>query len=299
MAGDSITEELVNQQLALYREKTFRTSESLRLKNKEQAVEFVNQRQFIFFWPIKGILLPSLWVAAAGNRPVPDEHDDPGHITWDWKDSLLDKRVWYYARVLRRRNTIVSLQAIPFFYALSPNYGDPENDYLEQYRLGQLTQESRLIYEALLKEGPLDTITLRKVARLSSPENTSRFSRALDTLQIELKVLPVRVTDAGSWHYAFTYDLTHRYFPELPDQARLISEKEARRTLIYWYLLSVGAASTSEVAQLFSWKLSLQKDVEDLLYSKNIFEVGVQGKNNQTYLVIDKLMSKIQSRARD
>jgi len=62
---------------------------------KEEAIRYVNERGFIYFWPINGILLPSLWEAVSGDRPVPNEHDDPGHVTWGWKDSLLGKHVWY------------------------------------------------------------------------------------------------------------------------------------------------------------------------------------------------------------
>src|SRR5689334_11523643 len=83
-----------------YRAQTFRTAPGLRLNNADQAVDFVNQRGFIFFWPIKGVELPNLWSAAAGDRPVADEHDDPGHMTWGWKDSLLGQRRWYYGRVV-------------------------------------------------------------------------------------------------------------------------------------------------------------------------------------------------------
>ncbi|HEX6304151.1 MAG TPA: hypothetical protein VFZ76_08185, partial [Anaerolineales bacterium] len=125
-----------------YRAKTFRTLPTNRIKSKSQAIEFANQRGFIFLWPIKDILLPSLWVAVAGDRPVADEHDDPGHVTWGWKDSLLGARKWYYAKVLRKRATIISLEMAPYFYALSQNYGAPESDYLTQYEQGRLTQEA-------------------------------------------------------------------------------------------------------------------------------------------------------------
>ncbi len=131
----------------------------------DEAVEFVNRRGFIFFWPVKNVELPSLWAAVAGDRPVADEHDDPGHITWDWKDRMLGKKRWYYARILRRRNTFISMAALPYFYALSPNYGEPETDYLDQYEAGLMTAEARAVFEALLHEGPLDTLALRRAAR--------------------------------------------------------------------------------------------------------------------------------------
>ncbi len=96
-----------------YRAETFRLRPGLRIANKEQAVAFVNQRGYVYFWPIKEVTLPSLWVAVAGDRPVPDEHDDPGHVTWGWKDELLGERRCYYAKLLRRRATFVALDVAP------------------------------------------------------------------------------------------------------------------------------------------------------------------------------------------
>lgn len=236
-----------------YRDQTFRLPASLRLKDKEQAVRFVEERGFIYFWPIKDTLLPSLWAAVAGDRPVADAHDDPGHVTWGWKDSLLGKRRWYYAKVLRQRATIISLENAPYFYALSENYGSPEEDYLIQYEQGRMTQEARAVYEALLAHSPLDTVALRRAARLTSRESEARFNRALSSLQADFKILPVGVTEAGAWHYAFVYDLVHRHFPELPEQARFIQERQARRQLARHYFRSVGAARLSDLSRLFGW----------------------------------------------
>jgi hypothetical protein len=257
------------EQIQTYRRKTFRIEPHLRLKTKEQAVEFVNERKFIHFWPIQGALLPSLWAATVGDRPVPNDHDDPGHITWGWKDELLDKKVWYYARLLKKRNSFISLEFVPNFYALSPNFGDPENDYIDQYQAGLMTLETKLVYEALLEDGPLDTISLRKAARLSNPESTSRFNRALDTLQYEFKALPVGIAAAGAWKYAFIYDLTHRYYPDLLERAHPISEWQARQNILREYLRSVGAASMRDIQRLFAWRLEdTQRAVHQLVEEK-------------------------------
>ncbi len=67
--------------------------------------------------------MPSLWTAVAGDRPVADKHDDPGHITWGWKYKALGKKIWYYAKTLRKKATMISLEIAPYFYALSENYG--------------------------------------------------------------------------------------------------------------------------------------------------------------------------------
>lgn len=246
--------QLTQHRLDDFRRETYHLEPDNRLRSKEQAIEFVNERGFVFFWPIQGIPMPSLWAATAGDRPVPNDHDDPGHVTWRWKDELLDKRVWYYAKILRRRNTIISYDLLPFFYALSPNYGDPNEDYLLQYEQGLLTLESKLVYEALLKEGPLDTISLRRAAHLSSNESTARFTRALDYLQIEFKILPTGIAEAGAWRYAFYYDLTHRVYPALIEKAGPIPESAARRQILTAYFRSVGAATQHEAARLFGWR---------------------------------------------
>lgn len=249
-----------------FRKRSFHTLPELRLKTRDDAVSFINERGFIAFWPISGVTLPSLWAAVAGDRPVPDEHDDPGHITWDWKDSLLDQRVIYYARVLRKRNAFISLEMAPYFYALSNNFGDINEDYLLQYEQGELTQEAKMVYEALLKEGPLDTLALRKAARLTSSESDTRFNKALDTLMADFKILPVGVAHVGRWNYAFKYEISARHFPELPEKARFISEEEARRSLIACTLQSVGALRRSDIHKLFGWKESLfQRPLEKLL----------------------------------
>ncbi|NPV56190.1 MAG: hypothetical protein HPY76_05870 [Anaerolineae bacterium] len=240
--------------LKTYRERTFRTTASLRLRSLQDARQFVEERGFVLFWPHRGHEYPSLWAAAAGDRPVPDDHDDPGHITWSWKDEALDQRIWYYARLIRRRNTMVSLECAPYFYALSPNYGDPENDYLEQYKQGVLTAEAKAIYETLLHQGPLDRLSLRRVARLSSQASDSRFSKALDDLMMEMKIIPVGISQAGGWHYAFIYDLVVRHFPDLQDKARSITEAQARKSLLMKYYQSMGAAELAAACRLFQWQ---------------------------------------------
>jgi hypothetical protein len=240
--------------LKAYRAQTFRTAPGLRVTSREQAVEFVRQRGFVYFWPIRGIVLPSLWVSVAGDRPVADEHDDPGHTTWGWKDSLLGQRQWYYAKVLRKRATMIAFDAAPYFYALTENYGAPDEDYLTLYEQGRMPLETRIVYEVLLDKGPMDTVALRKAARMTSRESNTRFERSLAELQADFKIVPVGVTQAGAWHYSFAYDVVHRVYPDLIDQARFIGELDARQKLAGLYFQSVGAALVRDVVKLFGWR---------------------------------------------
>jgi hypothetical protein len=276
-----------------YRRRTFRLATDLRLGNVEQALDFVKERGFVYFWPIKGANLPSLWAAVAGERPVADEHDDPGHVTWSWKDSMLDKRQWYYGKILRGKATMISLDTVPNFYALSENYGDPEHDYLQLYEDGLMSREAKLIYETLLRKGPLDTVNLRRKIHMTGKASNSPFERGLTGLQRDFKILPVGIAEAGAWRYSFIFDMVHRHYPELPEEARSIKRSEARKSLLTLYFESLGAATAAEARKLFQWP---KKDLDralDALVEDGTLRAGcqVEGQTGD-HFVLPELMER-------
>lgn len=279
------------KQLQKYRTKTFHLPPSSRVSNPKQALDYVNERGFIYFWPIKNVDLPSLWVAVAGNRPVADAHDDPGHVTWRWKDQSLGKKVWYYAKVLRRKATLISLETAPLFYALSENFGSPEEDHLVAYREGKLTLAAKQVYEALL-EGAMNTIDLRRAARLTSKTSDSEFARAVDALQADFKILPIGVAEAGAWRYAFIYDIVPRHIPELIENARSIGEADARSRLVLLYLCSVGAALPRDIARLFGWSNDLNHRTFQALEKQRRIVRAVHPQKTGEWLALPELIDK-------
>ncbi len=278
------------KRLQSHRSRTFGLPPAKPLSSQSQALTFVNKRGFVFFWPIKGIEMPSLWTAVAGDRPVPNEHDDPGHVTWAWKDDALPKRLWYYAKILRRKATMISLEVAPYFYALSDNYGSPEEDHLIAYEDGRLTQAAKNIYDVLLKEGALDSISLRKAARMTSAKE-SEWNRALEDLQKDFKILPVGIAPAGAWKYAFIYQITARHFPDLTEQARHISESDARIKLLELYFTSVGAAQARDVNKLFGWKSELTARALTRLVEDGKLKTVEHLKQNGEWLALSSLCS--------
>jgi hypothetical protein len=278
-------------QLKNYRAQTFHLPPAPRVASPESALDFVNARGFIYFWPIKGIALPSLWTAVAGDRPVADAHDDPGHITWGWKDGALGKRMWYYGKILRRKATLISLKVAPYFYALSENYGSPTEDHLVAYEEGRLTLAAKQIYEAILKDGALNTIDLRKAARLTSKNSDTEFNRALEVLQVDFKIMPVGVAEAGAWKYSFIYDVTAHHMPDLPEKARKIGEGEARQKLVELYFRSVGAAQARDVSKLFGWPGELtQRTLKKLIERGFIVESVTYPKQPGEWLALPELI---------
>ena len=271
--------DITQHQIETHRAHTFRLAEEQRVLSKQEAVAFVKERGFVFFWPIKDVLMPSLWSAVAGERPVAEAHDDPGHVTWGWKDELLGARKWYYAKVLRGRSTMISLEVAPAFYALSENFGEPEVDYLQVYQDGLMTREAKVIYEALLQRGAMDTVGLRRVAQMTSRKSDSPFNSALTQLQRDFKILPIGVSESGGWRYSFIYDAVHRHYPDLPQQARSIGRGEARERLVALYLASVGAATSGDVRKVFQWRpRDVRRTLEQLVEREALYVVeGMAG----------------------
>jgi hypothetical protein len=276
------------KKLNTHRKRTFSQPPAKKLSSPAQALTFVNKRGFVYFWPIKGIDLPSLWTAVAGDRPVADKHNDPGHITWGWKDDALDKKIWYYGKILRGKATIISLEVAPYFYALSENYGAPEEDYLIAYHEGRLTQASKQVYETLLDNGALNTLDLRKKAKLANAKD-SEFNKALEQLQRDFKILPVGVAQAGSWNYSHIYQIVPRHFPDLPEQARTITESQARAKILELYFASVGAAQLRDVTKLFGWSNEIANRAINKLVEQNRLAKTTHPQQAGEWIAIPKL----------
>lgn len=256
-----------------YRARTFRTGPNDQLRNVDDAIDFVNARGFVFLWAVKGVDLPSLWKAVAGDRPVESDHDDPGHVTWGWKDSMLSEKVWYYAKLLRGKATFVSLNTIPYFYALSERVGDLD-DYTLAYDEGRLSWEEKSVADAILNHGALHTLELRRRSYLDAAGSKSRFDRAITSLQRGLWILPIGIARAGAWKYAFIYELVDRWYPQILDAARKISLRDAYKELTSVYLDSVGVIEPVKIARLFRWNIDVVKRaLEDLENAAMAFPV--------------------------
>ena len=156
-------------------------------------------------------------------------------------------------------------------------------DFQAEYEDGKMTAEAKAVYEAILENGPLDTVRLRREARMSAESAKSRFDRALVELQVGLKVLPIGVARTGAWNYAFTYELFQRWFPEVPEQARAIKRSEARRVLVQRYLDNVVATDRKMIAKVFhvlKWtSRELEWTITALLEEGKIQEVEIEGLN--------------------
>ncbi len=239
------------------RERRMHRVPALRCKTDEDIRAFVDEVGIALLFPVQGIELPNVYQAVAGfEKPVTIKHDDPTiSLTWNTKDRALDKRWWYYGKLLRGKATLVSLDLLPSFYALSENYGELD-DYKQLYAEGKLGSDARAIYEALHNEGALHAIALKRASGFYGEEKKARFDRALNELQKNLMVVPVGVAEAGAWRYAFIYELLPRWLPDVPTQARAVSRAAARKTIAQRHLANMIVCPPKQLARLFGWTLA-------------------------------------------
>jgi len=119
---------------------------------------------------------------------VPNEHDDPA-----WSPGVEDDSLDKTYLVLRedpatQGRHLFSWKVAPYFYALSENYGSPEEDYLLAYEEGRLTQAAKQIYATLLEKGSLGHDLLAQEARCECKESVCQTG-PLEDLQRDFKIL--------------------------------------------------------------------------------------------------------------
>lgn len=250
----------------------------LRVRTETEALQFLEEVGLCLLFSAREIELPSLWGAICGqDRPLPDHHNDYElGLAWEWKDSLPVAGKVLYGKFLRKKPVFISLDLAPYFYALSPNYGDPDQDYLQDYQEGRLSVEAKQVYEVLLEQGALPTSRLRREAGLGGKANATRFDSALAELQMDLRITKVAISDANRWGYCYVYDLFHRHFPQVVEAARTISGRQARETILLRYLRTVIAATPSQVGRLFGWGLAEVDRLTDRLAGEGRLRKGIR-----------------------
>ena len=153
------------------------------------------------------------------------------------------------------------------------------------YQEARLTQASKQVYETLLENGALNTLDLRKKAKLSNAKD-SEFNKALEQLQRDFKILPVGVAQAGAWNYSHIYEIVTRHYPDLSEQARGIKESQARAKLLELYFDMVGAAQLRDVNKLFGWGNEIVKKAVNRLMENGTLKMAEHPKQPGEWAVM-------------
>jgi hypothetical protein len=126
---------------------------------------------------------------------------------------------------------------------------------------------------------------------MTDKSSSYRFNKGLEELQMDFKVLPIGIAEAGAWNYAFIYECVHRYYPDLPERARPIKTTEARRKLLTLYFESVGAAGFRDVAKVFWWRKRYMERTLDALVAEGVLVRGLDlAKSSDEWIALPALM---------
>ncbi len=218
-----------------------------RIRTKKQALGFIRAVGFCYaFTPGPGSV-PSLF-------EVLDTRSDNVRWTWawKWKEALPTAKQAFYGRILARKPTFISLQLLPYFYALTGNVGQAD-DYLRLYAEGRLTALGRRVYEVLASRGSLTTRQIRAEIEPARRGSSPRLLRALGELQNLFLLARIGEVGDNPGNYAYVWDLFERWLPEVVARASSISHRAAAAAVLEQYVRVAGAPRPADAASLFAW----------------------------------------------
>lgn len=200
------------------------------VNTEEEALNFINKYGFVTLFPLRKVVFPNLYQAAAGKG-----REEKFDRAWSWADNLATKKMVHYGKFIRKQVTLISLDVFPYFYRL--------------YKRKEFAEVPQRILEYLRKHGATSTTDLRRKLDLTGRENKSKFAAAMDELQLGFAIAVVDRAPPPKMTY--TWDLLERWMPDdVLGKAHVLNENICRERIM---------------AKLFDNKLiSKRQDVEKL-----------------------------------
>jgi hypothetical protein len=226
------------EHIELHRDRTWRRDEDLRVERAVDAERFIEDVGFANTLTDARHAGPSLYIAVCGRRdvnlPRNVQKDQECRLAWQIKDEVMRRGRVYYAKFPRGRSMFVAPRLISHFAAISlaPRKEEPH----------RLSNEAQRILKVLRREHEMATGDLRAESRVI---DRAAFTRALDELQRQMKVLPLDVIYQPTFSYIWT--LAEDRFPE--ELGKHVPRKTALREIARAYLAGAGMTVPGETAR--------------------------------------------------
>jgi hypothetical protein len=206
---------------------------SKRVGTLKAAERLIAKLGFVLAFPAEGVMLPSLFEAAAGPDAVPFQEGmgEPESLVWDYKDALPAAGAAWSGKLLHRRASLVCPDLLTILYP-----GEGESD---DHHAFELSREAHQI-AAALEGGPLPTSALRELIG-----NRSRYDRAIGELHRRLLVTSAGVREQAAGWPVVMVELTCRVFDV---GGRYDQNLAAQR-----FLQTAVAAAPADLAKAFAW----------------------------------------------
>ena len=184
-------------------------------------------------------------------------------------------------------STIISLKLIPYFFALSQSVHDGLEEITYLYQQGKITAEEKQIFSSILNSGPIDTITLRNQLNFTISANTSRFNRALKSLQRDFRIVPSGISQSGRWKYSYIYQTVQNEFPDLVEQSQRIDKEDAVVKILHAFFRSNGTGTTKQIQRILGWhRYDIQMAINALKSTGEIIQtLSSEKKENDIYTI--------------
>jgi hypothetical protein len=221
-----------------------------RVSTPSLAVRFIDHCGFCVLFPLKNILLPSLYFAVSRRPGI--RWDKYAQLVWKWKDELPKKRRAFYGKYFKGRGTFLSLKFLPHLLAMHGTAAEPD-EAEAFYKTGRISREALDLWQALASFGPLPTLELRHASKMETQAGNQRFKKAMLELQSLLIVTHSGVERETEAWASNRFELVTRAFPKQIAEAGKLSAEEARTALVTQYRTLYPFASPVQIARLFGW----------------------------------------------
>src|SRR5688572_13800740 len=229
------------EQIELHRDRMWRREEERRVESAVDAERFIEDVGFANTLTDTRRAGPSLYIAVCGRRdvslPRPNhgrQKDEETHLTWYLKDEVMRRGRVYYAKLAGGRSMFVAPRLISHFATIwMPRRKDEPV---------VLSDAARRVLKVLRREHELATPDLRAESGVTE---RAAFTRALDELQRQMKVIPQDVIYQPAFSYIWM--LAEDRFPE--ELRKRVMRKTALREIARAYLAGAGMSVLGETAR--------------------------------------------------
>ena len=233
------------EEIELHRDRMWRRDEDRRVESAVDAERFIEDVGFANTLTDTRRAGPSLYIAVCGRRDVSlprhVQKDEETRLTWYLKDEVMRRGRVYYAKLAGGRSMFVAPRLIKHFAAVwMPRRKDEPQ---------VLSTAARRILKVLRREHELATADLRAESGVTE---RAAFTRALDELQRQMKVIPQDVIYEPTFSYIWML-AEDRWPEELRKRSDALGvaarRKTALREIARAYLAGAGMSVLGETAR--------------------------------------------------
>jgi hypothetical protein len=232
------------EQIELHRDRMWRRDEDLRVESAIDAERFIEDVGFANTLTDTRRSGPSLYIAVCGRRDVSlprnVQKDEETRLTWYLKDEVMRRGRVYYAKLAGGRSMFVAPRLISHFAAVWMPRRKDEKEVL--------SDAARRVLKVLRREHELATPDLRAESGVTE---RAVFTRALDELQRQMKVIPQDVIyQPFSYIWMLAEDRFAEELSKRGDASGVAARrKTALREIARAYLAGAGMSVLGETAR--------------------------------------------------